>query len=158
MDRDFVASVYIFCEDKVLLLYHKKLHVWLPPGGHVEKNELPHEAALREVHEETGLQVELCSEENIFVDEWNAKSIPRPYLMLLEEIPEWKNTPKHQHIDSVFIAKLSPLQAHKALSTEEEIRWFTSEEVTALKEEDMFPETKKVLFHLFEKFSLISAL
>ncbi len=33
---DFTASVYVVYENKVLLHKHKKLGVWLPPGGHVE--------------------------------------------------------------------------------------------------------------------------
>ncbi len=152
MNRDFVASVYIFLDDKVLLLHHKKLAVWLPPGGHLEKNEMPHEAALREVLEETGLHVKLYSQENISVDEWNAKSIPRPYLTLLEEIPTWKDVPKHQHIDFVFVAKLNTDQV--PCSQEEQLRWFSLDEIRNLNERDLLPETKKVLVHLFEKFSL----
>ena len=31
----------------------------MAPGGHIEKNELPHEAAIREAKEETGLNIEL---------------------------------------------------------------------------------------------------
>ena len=40
----------------VLLHFHKKLHLWLQPGGHIEANEAPWDAALREVWEETGLR------------------------------------------------------------------------------------------------------
>jgi 8-oxo-dGTP pyrophosphatase MutT (NUDIX family) len=39
------------------MLKHKKLGKWLPPGGHIEPNELPDDAACREVLEETGLKV-----------------------------------------------------------------------------------------------------
>ena len=41
----------------VLLLRHKRLGLWLQPGGHVDPGESPWEAALREAHEETGLSV-----------------------------------------------------------------------------------------------------
>lgn len=41
----------------VLLLCHKRLGLWLQPGGHVDPGESPWEAALREAHEETGLSV-----------------------------------------------------------------------------------------------------
>jgi 8-oxo-dGTP pyrophosphatase MutT (NUDIX family) len=36
--------------------------MWLPPGGHVERGEIPDNAAVREVFEETGLNVELVGE------------------------------------------------------------------------------------------------
>lgn len=43
-------------QGRVLLVKHKKLGMWLAPGGHVEENELPHQAAEREFFEETGLR------------------------------------------------------------------------------------------------------
>lgn len=41
----------------VVLLKHKRLGMWLQPGGHIDTGETPWEAALREAHEETGLEV-----------------------------------------------------------------------------------------------------
>ena len=38
----------------VLLHLHKRLGLWLQPGGHVDAGETPEQAALREVREETG--------------------------------------------------------------------------------------------------------
>ena len=56
---DFTASVYIVKDDHILLHKHKKLGRWLQPGGHIELDEDPNQAALREVKEETGFDVEL---------------------------------------------------------------------------------------------------
>ncbi len=41
----------------VVLLRHKRLGLWLQPGGHVDPGETPWEGALREAREETGLEV-----------------------------------------------------------------------------------------------------
>jgi 8-oxo-dGTP pyrophosphatase MutT (NUDIX family) len=41
----------------VILLKHKRLGLWLQPGGHIDLGETPSEAALREAGEETGLHV-----------------------------------------------------------------------------------------------------
>ncbi|MEY2568326.1 MAG: hypothetical protein QOE35_2855 [Actinomycetota bacterium] len=38
----------------VLLHLHKRLGLWLQPGGHIDPGETPEQAALREVQEETG--------------------------------------------------------------------------------------------------------
>ena len=40
-----------------VLLEHKRLGLWLQPGGHIDPGESPWEAALREAREETGLDV-----------------------------------------------------------------------------------------------------
>jgi len=41
----------------VVLLKHKRLGIWLQPGGHIDEGETPWDAALRESAEETGLEV-----------------------------------------------------------------------------------------------------
>ncbi len=41
------------------LIFHRKLKKWLPPGGHIDPNEMPSETAIREAFEETGLEIEL---------------------------------------------------------------------------------------------------
>ena len=60
--RHFTVAVFVVWEGKVLLHLHRKLGMWLPPGGHIERDELPDDAAVREVFEETGLRIELVRE------------------------------------------------------------------------------------------------
>ena len=59
IEKHFCVSVYVYdkTNKKFLLVHHKKLGVWVQPGGHVELNESPEEAAIREVYEETGINV-----------------------------------------------------------------------------------------------------
>lgn len=51
------ASAIITGDDGVVLHLHKRLSIWLQPGGHIDSGEMPWEAALREAREETGLAV-----------------------------------------------------------------------------------------------------
>ena len=55
MIRHHTATGFIVYREKILLHYHPKVREWLPPGGHIEKNEDPLEAIVREINEETGL-------------------------------------------------------------------------------------------------------
>ena len=86
MERQFTATVYIIEAQRTLLIYHRKLQKWLPPGGHLEANETPPEAARREALEETGMEITFMMQENVWIDRWNARSFERPYLCLLEDI------------------------------------------------------------------------
>lgn len=149
MKKEFTATVYILNHDKVLLLYHRKLNKWLPPGGHVELNETPAEAARREVKEETGLEIEFILQENIWINEWNANSFERPYLCLLEEIPAYQNIPSHQHMDMIYVAK--PFNLNIQPVTSEKYSWFNLEELAKMKlDVDIFKETLNVIKHLFQ--------
>lgn len=52
------AFAIIFDDDQRVLLCHRRdVDLWNLPGGGVEHGETPWDAVVREVHEETGLQV-----------------------------------------------------------------------------------------------------
>ncbi|MDR2667418.1 MAG: NUDIX domain-containing protein [Puniceicoccales bacterium] len=59
--RHFCASAYVFDRKNGMFLFvrHRKSHLWIPPGGHVEENERPDVAAIREVAEETGIAIRI---------------------------------------------------------------------------------------------------
>ena len=54
------AFAIIFDEKgRVLLCHRRDVEVWNLPGGGVESGEMPTDAVIREVEEETGLEVEI---------------------------------------------------------------------------------------------------
>jgi len=59
---DFTVEAFVVYEDRVLLIYHKQLHKWLPLGGHIELDEDPEQALFREIREESGLEVDILSQ------------------------------------------------------------------------------------------------
>jgi ADP-ribose pyrophosphatase YjhB (NUDIX family) len=96
--RDFAATTFVVRDGLTLLLWHLKTQAWLPPGGHIEANELPEDAARREVLEETGLEVELLGEQQAW---GKVKVLRTPVCLLLENISS-----EHQHIDLIYFARV----------------------------------------------------
>lgn len=154
MKRQFCATVYIIEENKVLLIFHRKLQKWLPPGGHIDENETPPEAAKREVLEETGLEIEFLTQENVWINDSNAESFERPFMCLLEHIPHYKDEPSHQHMDFIYVAR--PLKGELIYNSNETeaIRWFTYEEIMQMELGTyMFAETLESIKKIIETFS-----
>ena len=121
--RHFTATTFIVHNRKVLLHLHKKLGVWLPVGGHIDRDELPSEAALREIKEESGLEVVLYNPDKQ-IEMGDVKQLFRPMHILLENI-----NPFHQHIDFVYYAtsESDVLNPQKGESTN--LKWLTPEEI-----------------------------
>ena len=148
--RHFTVTTYILKDEKTLLIFHPKHQKWLPPGGHLEPGETPPEGAKREVLEETGLEIEFIPQENLWVNCWNAVSIERPYLSLLENVPEQGSEAPHQHIDLIYIARPIGGEEHAHLIKKRVLRWFTLEEVSHLKKDkEIFGDTQQVISHLY---------
>lgn len=103
--RHFVATVYVVEGGATALHRHDKLDMWLPPGGHLDRDELPHEAARREVREEIGLPVELVTPVGDLHSE-TARSLPQPQQFLLEDIDTCEGEVAHQHVDFVYYGRV----------------------------------------------------
>ena len=142
MHRQFTATVYIFHEDKVLLHRHPKHLKWLPPGGHLEPNETPPEAARREVKEETGLDIIFIEQENLKIEAYNGVSFERPFFCLLEHIPESKNEAAHQHMDMIYLATLADTNQLGQIPSE--FLWFKLNDVKKI-EDELFPDCTMLL-------------
>lgn len=54
-DEHVTASAFLVSRRGVVLLRHKRLGIWVQPGGHIDEGEDPATAALREAREETGV-------------------------------------------------------------------------------------------------------
>lgn len=121
---DFTVAVYIVHENKVLLVDHKKLKTWMPIGGHIELDEDPEEALIREIQEESGLTVEIVGGNKAPIQSKTAKSLLAPLYMDIHDI-----TSTHRHIGLVYFAKSVTEQVLLAGKEHYAIRWFTKNEL-----------------------------
>ena len=108
---------------RVLLLHHRKLGLWLQPGGHGDPGETTGEqVALREGFEESGIAGLVLHPE-----------APRPLDVDVHDIPAFGAEPPHQHLDLRYLVvapdsdRVSP-----ALAELHDIRWFAWDETDAL--------------------------
>src|SRR5262245_32167127 len=99
---DFTASVYVVHVNKVLLHWHKKAGIWLPPGGHIELDEDPNQAALREVKEEAGLAVRLVGNPDVAYGEVGEELELVTPRFLNRHFYDSSHT--HEHVDNVYFA------------------------------------------------------
>ncbi len=100
---DFTASAYVVYKDKVLLRMHEKYDIWLPPGGHIELDEDPVQAAVREVQEETGLVITLWEGNKKFsIDSNGEKELIPPVSLHRHPI-----SPTHTHVNLAYFAAAS---------------------------------------------------
>jgi len=102
--RHFTVAVFVVFEGTLLLHRHRRLGKWLPPGGHVEPSELPDEAAVREVLEETGVPIRLLGRRGLSVGE--PRQLVVPAGIQVEPIYDG-----HEHIDLVYFAAPEPYDA-----------------------------------------------
>lgn len=104
--RHFVTTVFVVHGNKIALHDHKKLDIYLPPGGHIDRDELPQVAAHREVYEETGLKVTLHPGDQELPSTEFSQPISYPNHLLLDDISYLENgMPAHQHINLVYFAE-----------------------------------------------------
>ncbi len=142
MTRDFTVAVFVVHANHVLLHPHKKLGLWLPPGGHIDAPELPDDAAVREVQEEAGIRIELVGERGV---DLQGSGMPlqlvRPEGIQLETI-----TADHQHIDLIYFARVTDTDPAALPEVLPPMRWLRetdfatielNEEVTAWASRDL---------------------
>ena len=123
---DFTVAIFVVHDDRVLLIHHRKLNKWLPLGGHIELDEDPEIAALREAKEESGLDVELVGERPP-TTEPGTRALIAPRFLDIHRI-----SATHEHIGMIYWAR--PKGGDVTLATEEhhDIRWCTAADLERL--------------------------
>lgn len=97
---------------RVLLMFHKKLQMWVQFGGHCDGETDTLWVAIREFHEESGITLEPVVYPGIFCVD-------------VHTIPPYRDTAKHRHYDIMYLAHIpwdTPFLRQE--SEVDDIRWF----------------------------------
>ena len=146
----FTATGIVFnAAHDILLVHHKRLDRWLPPGGQIHPGERADQAVLREIFEETGVRAALIP---------NKRSVPTGDTFVLElNLPfavlayDMQGTGQHNCVDSIFLCRATD-DAATLVPQEAEVQaagWFTFAQLGQLNTFDNVIQTvAQALAHL----------
>jgi 8-oxo-dGTP pyrophosphatase MutT (NUDIX family) len=99
----------------VILHKHKRLGIWIQPGGHIDEDERPEDAALREVLEETGLTTTHFSES--------------PTIIHIDVHPAPKG---HTHLDLRYVLRGPDAEPEPPEGESPDVAWFSFEDARSV--------------------------
>jgi 8-oxo-dGTP diphosphatase len=159
--RHLTASMVVVDRDRsaVLLVHHNATGKWVFPGGHVDPDETPAEAAIREVFEETGIRATIAGRPHLALpgmtwhpSPWITAEIPAP---AKPERPGKPAEPAHTHVDLLFIgAADSTADLTEALDEVAAARWVPLADIAGI---DTRAEVPTVARTAFAQFASIDA-
>ncbi len=147
MKLDLCVGGYIINGNKVLLVHHKFLGMWLPVGGHIDKDETPDDALIREVKEELNLDVEILNNQDLPVNGKIKRNLANPFYVNVHNVGD------HDHCGFFYICKVKDISILKIEKKElNDFNWFTKEDLIKKDiSEDVKNQAMKAL-ELFKKF------
>ncbi len=107
VEHHVTASAFVVSERGMILHLHRRLGIWVQPGGHIDTGEMPEEAAVRETLEETGLAVTLAEPVEVF----HVDVHPGPR--------------GHTHYDVRYILNCEPVNPTPPPEESQEVYWFS---------------------------------
>jgi 8-oxo-dGTP pyrophosphatase MutT (NUDIX family) len=109
-DHHVTASAFVVASRGVILHRHRRLGIWVQPGGHVDAGESPIAACVRETREETGLVV---------------RHRDPPLLFHVDVHPGPKG---HTHYDLRYVLLAEPLDPSPPDHESPDVYWFNFDE------------------------------
>ncbi len=143
METHLVVAAHIVHNNKVLLIHHKKLDMWLPVGGHLEENEVPDDALLREIKEEVGIDVEILNSSDLPIIGAMKRTLHLPFHINVHSSGD------HYHCCFYYLCK--PLNPEKIKINAElkGFRWLSREE---LSDNTVPPDVRNIARKALEEF------
>lgn len=115
----FTASAWIVDKERknTLLIFHKKLQIWIQPGGHADGETNLSEVAFKEAQEETGLKSLRLTSETIFDFD-------------ITPIPAFKDSPAHSHLDARYVIEADKNEPITESDETAGAKWFSIKNIS----------------------------
>jgi 8-oxo-dGTP diphosphatase len=147
MKIDLVVAGYLIHNDRVLLIHHKKLGMWLPPGGHIDRDETPDEAVEREFREELNLKVEILNRSRIPMEGNVKKQLALPLHVNVHNVGD------HEHCCFFYACRTKSPEKIKLNKKElNDFKWFSLDE---LNQKYISPDVRNIAKKAFETLKCI---
>lgn len=152
--HDQTISIYIFRTDfdepKLMLHFHRKMKIYAQFGGHVELNETPWQAALHELREESGYdmeQLKILQPAQRLTYMKDAIVHPQPAAHVTMEYPSFGG---HRHTDTTYVFTTNEAPRHTPDKEEStDLRLFTRAEVIESPQVDSI--TRETALYAFDE-------
>lgn len=145
MKVDLVVAGYLIHDDKVLLIHHKKIGKWIPPGGHIEKDETPDETVEREFKEELNLDVEILNRNDIPNEGSITEQLAVPFYVNVHNVGD------HEHCCFFYLCMPKNPEALKLNKDElNDFKWFSFED---LEQDHVPPDVRSIAKKAFNVYN-----
>ncbi len=136
------VNAFIFHENRLLLINHKKTKIWMHPGGHVKENEFFDDALKREIKEEVNLDVDIIGED-LFGKETKFLELKKPFFI--------HGNPNNKDIalDYVCVAK-EPINIRLDETELSDFKWVAEEEIDKQDMPDLLKDLIKKAFQSYK--------
>lgn len=142
MKLHIVVAGYLIHKNRLLLIHHKKLKKWIPPGGHINENETPDDALRRELKEELNLDVEILNRTDIPMDGNIQQQLAVPFFVGVHNVGD------HDHYCLYYLCKTKNTEGLSINKSElKDFAWFSVQE---LKQKSIQEDVRNIGLKAFE--------